>query len=177
MATKDKQKELVSAGGYTRVSMLAGVPLGDHDGLPITSCSGSITGLDGGFSETAKLDPIHVPIGSKVIGLIVLESKSHEYDKETEGAGKNKVTLDQFVENTVYKGESVLLIDPDDVEELVAKHQARVNQARLEAEEAARKAKGESTLPGFGASDAGKGPVDLNDADDFHDTDTDAANQ
>ena len=153
MAKPSAKKDLVSEAGFTRVSMLAGIDLGEHDGLPITHSSGSITGLDGGFSETAELDKIHVPVGSKVIGLIVLDAKSHEYDKVTEGRGAKQVTLEEFIENTVYKGESVLLIDPDDVEELVTRHQARVTQARLEAAEAAKAARGEATLPGTGVAE------------------------
>jgi hypothetical protein len=140
-------KARTSKSGFLRPSTLAGIPLGDHDGLPITDSSGSITGLQGGFSETASLDKIHVPVGSRVIGLIVMVADSHEYDRVKDGRGKDAVMLDEFVENTVYKGESVLLIDPDDVEELVTKHEARIAEARAEAEAAAKEAKGEFFLP------------------------------
>ena len=140
-------KATTSKSGYLRPSTLAGKSLGEHDGLPITASTGTITGLAGGFSETAALDKIHVPVGSKVIALVVMTADSHEYDRVKEGRGKEAVLLDEFVENTVYKGESVLLIDPDDVEELVAKHQARIAEARAEAERQAKEAKGEFSLP------------------------------
>ena len=143
MASKAK----TSKSGFLRPSTLAGISLGNHDDLPITDSTGSITGLDGGFSETAKLDKIHVPVGSRVIGLIVLEAVSHEYDKVKDGRGANAITLDEFVENTVYKGESVLLIDPDDVEDLVTKHEERIAAARLDAKRQAKAAKGEFELP------------------------------
>jgi hypothetical protein len=137
------KKATVTKAGFTRPSTLAGIPLGDHDGLPITQSSGTITGLAGGFSETAALDKIHVPVKARVVALVVLEAESHEYDRVKDG----KDVLEEFVENTVYKGESVLLIDPDDVEELIAKHTQRVKEARSVAEAAAKAAKGEFQLP------------------------------
>lgn len=157
------KRSTTSKAGYLRPSTLAGIPLGDHDGLPITQSTGSITGLDGGFSETASLDKIHIPVKSRVIALVVLEAVSHEYDRIKEGRGANAVSLEEFIENTVYKGESALLIDPDDVEELVQKHEARVAEARALAAQEARAVRGENTLPGTGVGEGetdGAGPAD-----------------
>jgi hypothetical protein len=140
-------KARTSKSGFLRPSTLAGIPLGDHDGLPITTSSESIAGLNGGYSETAALDKIHIPVGSMCIGLIVMKAESHEYDRVKEGRGQKATILEEFVENTVFKGQSVLLIDPDDVEELVTKHEARIAEARAEAEAKAKEAKGEFSLP------------------------------
>jgi hypothetical protein len=153
-----KEKDLISDAGFTRVSMLAGIPLGDHDGLPITQSTASIHGLEGGFAETAALDKIHVPVRNRVIGIIVLEAESHEYDRIKEGRGKDAEILEEFVENTVYKGESLFLIDPDDLQDLVLKHQARVTEARVEAERLAQEAKGVSQFPIFGGGDGEQKP-------------------
>ncbi|MDE1904865.1 MAG: hypothetical protein KGH75_00255 [Rhodospirillales bacterium] len=145
-------KSTTTRSGFLRPSTLAGIPLGEHDDLPITQSNGTITGLAGGFSETAAMDKIHVPVGSRVIALVVMVADSHEYDRVTEGRGKDKTMLDEFVETTVYKGESVLLIDPDDVEDLVKKHQEKVAKVRAAAEAAAKAARGELPLP-FGTDD------------------------
>ena len=138
---------MADTDAFIHPSELAGVPVPDHDGFPVTECNGSITGLNGGFAETARLDRIHVPVGSRVIALVVMTATSHEYDRVTEGTGPDRVALDEFRETTVYKGESVQLIDPEAVNDIVAKHQERVAKARSDAAQAAREAKGEFTLP------------------------------
>jgi hypothetical protein len=152
------KKATTSKSGFIRPSTLVGVPIPDHDGLLVTDCSGTISGLQGGFAKSAKMERIHIPVGSKVVGLWWGEADSHEYDRRKEGTGKDATVLDEFVETTVYKATHSLLIDPDDVEELVTKHNARVAEAEAEEERLRREAKGEFGLP-FPETGDGEAPA------------------
>jgi hypothetical protein len=158
---------MTNRDGFLRPSTLYGKPIPDHDGIPVTRSNATITGLEGGFSEAAAMDPIHVPLGMKVCGLWWGESDSHEYDRPVvEGRGKSAVKADDaFTETTVYKAEAALLIDPDLVMEIIKAHNERVAAERDEAERQRREAKGEFQLP-FANNDGGGGDENQGAGDD-----------
>jgi hypothetical protein len=154
-------KARTTKDGYVRPATLYGEDLGEHDGLPITDSSGTITGLEGGFSESASLDAIHVKVGEKVWLLVSAVADSHEYDKRTEKVkGEGKVKLEEFVETTVYRADYAFIVDPEAVQEIGAARIAQLQEARAEAEAKAKADRGEFQLPApiGGEGTAGPGP-------------------
>jgi hypothetical protein len=152
-------KAATSKSGYVRPSVLAKTPIPDHDDMPVTQSNATITGLQGGFSAAARVQPIHYPSKCRAIGLVVMTNESHEYDRVTEKVkGGPDVVLDEFLETTVWKGETLLIIDPDDVEGMVSEFLKLLAKARSEADAAARAKAGEFQLDGLGDDEQdGKG--------------------
>lgn len=139
-----------------RPSELEGIPLGEHEGKPITGVAAKITGAGDGLSESLNLSPVHLPMGGKGFALVPYEVVSHEYDFPK--TGKDRVE-DEMLETAVIKAEGCLLLDPDLVRDVAAQHRLRIEDARAAAEKAKREAKGEFELPlaEGGANDDGDG--------------------
>ena len=128
-------------------SDLEGVPIPDHDGLPVTQVVATITKTGDGLSESMGMTPIHIPAEEHVLVLIVAKSRGHNYRRVVEGTGKDATVLDEFTETLVLDAESALFLDPDLLADIVNEHTARVAKARSDAEARKRAAKKEFQLP------------------------------
>jgi hypothetical protein len=137
MAARKKDTKIIP-------SKLAGKPIPDHDGVPVTDTTGKIIGADGFLRETLKLDRMHLPMAGVGVLVAPFKVESHEYDFIKDG---KEVIEDEYLETAVLHITSVLIVDPDLLAEVVSAHEQRIAEARAEDERARREAKGEFELP------------------------------
>lgn len=141
------RRKLVNERGYAYPSALEAVEIPDYEGLPVTATQAKITKTGDGLSQSMAMNPMHVPSESKVMVLVYGKATHHDHTRVTEGTGKSKSVIDEFVETVTLEAEGALLIDPDMVSDIVMEHQKRVVEARAQAERERREAKGEFELP------------------------------
>jgi hypothetical protein len=128
-------------------SELEGMDLGEHDGLPITQSSAQITNAGDGLSESLAMSAVHIPVESEVVIVLTAKVKRHSYERVV---GAEKSVKDEFVEVTTYRTDAAFMIDPDLLEEAIAKHMERRAAHRSELERLRKAAKGEFELPFIG---------------------------
>jgi hypothetical protein len=121
--------------------------LGEHDGLPITKSTAQITGTGDGLSEDMAMRPLHLEAEADVVIVVPAKVRGHFYERVTEGRGKEKLTLEEFLERTTFRAQAAFLIDPDLLEEAIAKHVERRTAYRAEQERLKKEARGEFELP------------------------------
>lgn len=143
MASRNKP----TLDGYASPSELAIVPIPDYEGLPVTQVKTKITKTGDGLSESMSIAPIHIPSEDYVVVVIYAKATKHDHVRATDGTGKDKITLDEFVETVTLQAEGAFLIDPDLVAGPVVKHQQRVAEMREQIAREKREAKGEFGLP------------------------------
>ena len=144
-------------GTDKRLSELRAEPIPDHDGFPVTSTVAKITKTGDGLSEAMAMAPIHVPVGTRVMIVIPAMAVEHKYKQATAGTGKDKITLDEWVETTVFEAQGATFVDADLVSGVVDEHMERVADERHRIEQERRAAKGEFPLPDI---DGGPTPED-----------------
>ena len=138
------------------LSKLRAEAIPDHDGFPVTTTAAKITKTGDGLSEAMAMAPIHVPVGTRVMIVVPAVAVEHKYKQATEGTGKNKITLDEWVETTVFEAQGATFVDADLVSDVVDSHMTRVADARHAAEQQRRADKGEFPLPDIDGEPKGK---------------------
>jgi hypothetical protein len=141
------RKKLVNDQGYVYPTALQAIPIPDYEGLPVTATAAKITKTGDGLSQSLRMAPLHVPSETKVMVLVYAKATHHDHHRVTEGTGKDKEVMEEFVEVVTLEAEGALLIDPDLVGSIVTEHQQRVAEALFAAEREKREAKGEFELP------------------------------
>ncbi len=133
-----------TTGPRLRPSDLEGIPLGDHDGVPISQFAAKVTKAGDGLSESMRLSPMHLPIGGHGVLVMPFTVVSHEYDYVKDG--RTRIESERL-ETAVLEADGALLVDPDLVEKVVAEHMTRILDARERAAREKREKRGEFELP------------------------------
>lgn len=126
----------------------------DYKGIPVTQVGVNVTNLGDGLSESATIEPMEIPIGSKVVGVFYAEVVSHEHDPAREG----RTALEDELKLThVLRAEGAFFPDPDLIAKAVDQHQARVKEHRAEMERQKLAAKGHMQLTDGAGAEASNG--------------------